>query len=65
MSQDTDQEAGTPTSGWTRLKNGLFNRPKSDQWVIAILCAGLGFALVQQVHIVNSDVAFAGARPGD
>ena len=65
MSQDTDQEAGTPTSGWTRLKNGLFNRPKSDQWVMAILCAGLGFALVHQVHIVKSDVAFAGARPGD
>ncbi|MCX6419365.1 MAG: DUF881 domain-containing protein, partial [Actinobacteria bacterium] len=64
-----ESPAAEPSSdtnvGWRRLRNVLFAKPSRDQLVIAVLCAILGFAVVQQVSIVNSDEVLATARSED
>ena len=59
------QPSSDTNVGWRRLRNVLFAKPSRDQLVIAVLCAVLGFAVVQQVSIVNSDEVLATARSED
>ena len=67
MSQESP--AAEPSSdtnvGWRRLRNVFFAKPSRDQLLIAVLCAVLGFVVVQQVSIVNSDEVLATARSED
>ena len=67
MSQESPaaQQSSDTNVGWRRLRNVLFAKPSRDQLVIAVLCAVLGFAVVQQVSIVNSDEVLATARSED
>ena len=67
MSQESPvaQPSSDTNVGWRRLRNVLFAKPSRDQLVIAVLCAVLGFAVVQQVSIVNSDEVLATARSED
>ncbi|MEI6365339.1 MAG: DUF881 domain-containing protein [Actinomycetes bacterium] len=67
MSQESPAAEPSPDTnvGWRRLRNVLFAKPSRDQLVIAVLCAVLGFAVVQQVSIVNSDEVLATARSED
>ena len=67
MSQESPaaQQSSDTNVGWRRLRNVFFAKPSRDQLLIAVLCAVLGFAVVQQVSIVNSDEVLATARSED
>lgn len=65
-----DQVPDDPTSlpadrGWQRLRTTVTMRPGRDQWVIAVLCALLGFGIVLQVRSINSEQTLVSARPED
>jgi uncharacterized protein YlxW (UPF0749 family) len=51
--------------GWQRLRRAMTMRPGRDQWVIAVLCALLGFGLALQVRTTNEDTTLTAARPDD
>ena len=67
MSQESPAAQGSSDTnvGWRRLRNVFFAKPSRDQLLIAVLCAVLGFVVVQQVSIVNSDEVLATARSED
>ena len=67
MSQEspTAQQSSDTNVGWRRLRNVFFAKPSRDQLLIAVLCAVLGFVVVQQVSIFNSDEVLATARSED
>ena len=67
MSQESPaaQQSSDTNVGWRRLRNVFFAKPSRDQLLIAVLCAVLGFVVVQQVSIVNSDEVLATARSED
>jgi uncharacterized protein YlxW (UPF0749 family) len=62
---DAAVPAGDDDRGWQRLRRAITMRPGRDQWVIAVLCALLGFGIVLQVRTTNADTTLATARPDD
>lgn len=64
-SQDQNTSPATQDPGWSRLRRALTMKPGRDQWVIAVLCAMLGFGIVLQVRTTNADTTLAAARPDD
>lgn len=75
---DIESETGTPPhsevaedhlidedDGWRRLRRTALMKPGRDQWVIAVLCALLGFGIVLQVQTTTADETLVSARPED
>ncbi|WP_156373997.1 DUF881 domain-containing protein [Cellulomonas sp. Leaf334] len=61
---DVDPVPVEPPSGWAVLGRALAPRATRAQIVAAVLCAGLGFALVAQVR-QSGETDLAGMRQGD
>jgi uncharacterized protein YlxW (UPF0749 family) len=66
---DVDVEAPSPepdpAKAWARLRRALTMRPSRGQWLVAVLCALLGFGLALQVRTVGTEESLSGARPED
>ena len=50
---------------WGRLRHAALSRPTRGQAIIGVLCALLGFGIVQQVSSVRTQSPFASARTED
>jgi uncharacterized protein YlxW (UPF0749 family) len=50
---------------WRRLRRALTASPTRGQWVVAVLCALLGFGVALQVRTVGADPTLANSRPED
>jgi uncharacterized protein YlxW (UPF0749 family) len=61
----TTAVADRESDGWARLRVAFTHRPGRGQWLVAVLCALLGFGIATQVRTVGGDDALESSRPED